>query len=239
MSSIAARSARLTALLAAVCLLSALPATAQDVGHQWQKEYALSGRPMLTLETGDANVNIHSCGECKAIRIQVNTSQNLSSFHLEEHQDQNHVFFTFKEKMQIGISVHWKSHTTVTVEAPRGLDLEARTSDGNLTAAQLEGNLQIHSSDGAVTLEDTHGDMHLVSADGNISIHNASGALEARSSDGSMKIDGQFSSVQLHTSDGHLDFALTPGSQLTAASPRRKLGRQCSSSRAERPRCRS
>jgi DUF4097 and DUF4098 domain-containing protein YvlB len=219
MSSIAEHSARFTTLVAAVCLLSALPAIAQDAGHEWQKQYSLNGRPALTLETGDANVDIHSCGDCKAIHIHVQSNRNLSNYRLEEHQDQNHVFFTFKEKMQIGIHINWKNDATkVTIDAPTALDLEARTSDGNLSAAQFDGNLQIHSSDGAVALDDTRGAMHLISSDGNISIHNASGTLEARTSDGSMKIDGQFTSVQLHTSDGHLDFALAPGSQLSAAS---------------------
>ena len=104
------------------------------------------------------------------------------------------------------------------MEVPSHLDLEAKTSDGNLTASQLTGKLQVHSGDGSVTLEDVHGDLHLGSSDGNVVIRRATGTLEARGSDGHMQIDGQFSAVQLHTSDGNLDFTLASGSQLNAAS---------------------
>ena len=213
MSSVAASSL----LILAASLLS-LPASAQNTDHEWQKEYTLSGKPSLSLETGDSNVEIHSCGDCKSIRIHVQSNHKLSEYRLEERQDQDHVSFTLKEKIHVGIQLHWKTATTVTVDAPSHMDLDAHTSDGNLSANQLNGAFQIRSADGAVSLDDLHGDLHLTSSDGNIIIHNASGSLEARTSDGSIKVDGQFSSVQLHSSDGRLDLALNPGSQLTAPS---------------------
>ncbi len=222
MLSIPQRSINIAALLAAACLASISPlvALAQDSDHHWQKEYTLSGKPTLSLDTGDSNVEIHSCGNCKSIRIRVETSSNLDKYHLEERQEQDHVYFSFKDKIRVSFNLHLKPTPApkVTIETPSQLDLDAHSSDGSLSAMQLTGSLQVHSSDGAVTLDDVHGDLRLSSSDGDISLHNASGSLEARSSDGSMKLDGQFSSVQLHTSDGHLDFALKPGSQLTSAS---------------------
>ena len=219
MPSAAARSILL--LAASLLPVSCLPASAQNTDHEWQKEYALSGKPSLSLETGDSNVEIHSCGDCKSIRIHIQSPRKLSEYRLEEHQEQDHVAFTFKEKMHVGIQLHWttaRNAPKVIVDAPSHLDLDAHTSDGNLAAAQFNGAFQIRSADGAVSLDDLHGDLRLTSSDGNIAIHNASGTLEARTSDGSIKVDGQFSSVQLHSSDGSLDFALAPGSQLTAPS---------------------
>jgi DUF4097 and DUF4098 domain-containing protein YvlB len=138
---------------------------------------------------------------------------------LEEHQDGDHVYFSLKEKPMIGFHMSWKGESTkVTVETPAHLDLEAKTADGNLSARELTGNLQVHSGDGSVTLEDVHGELRLTSSDGNVVIRNATGTLEARGSDGHMTIDGQFTGVELHTSDGNLDFTLGAGSQLTAAS---------------------
>jgi hypothetical protein len=208
------------ALAAAAALSSAsLPALGQVTGHDWQKSYSLSGNASLTIETGDSGLEIQSCGDCKAIRIQVHSGHELSNYRLEEHQDGDHVYFSFKEKPNFGFHMNWKTEgTKVTVETPAYLDLDAKTADGNLTARELTGNLRVHSGDGSVTLEDVHGDLRLGSSDGNVIIRRATGTLEARGADGHMTIDGQFTGVQLHTSDGNLDFTLAPGSQLNAAS---------------------
>jgi DUF4097 and DUF4098 domain-containing protein YvlB len=214
-------SARLSACFALTGLatLLSLPALAEVTGHDWQKTYSVSGSPSLTIETADSGLEIGSCGGCKEIRVQVHASRDLNEYRLEEHQEGDHVFFSFKEKPHIGM-FNWRNETgtKVTVETPAHLDLDAKTADGNLTARELTGNLQVHSGDGSVTLEDVHGDLRLGSSDGNVVIRRASGTLEARGSDGHMTIDGHFTGVQLHTSDGNLDFTLAPGSQLNAAS---------------------
>ena len=193
---------------------------AQNNEHEWQKSYPLSGSASLTVETGDSNLNIHSCGACKAIQVRVHSGRNLNQYVLEERQEGNHVFFTLKEKPHIGMTIHWGAHesTHVTIESPASLELDAKTGDGNLSAAGLTGNLNVHSGDGSVSLEDVHGDLRLKASDGNVTIHNASGTIDARGSDGNMKVDGKFTVVNLRTSDGSLDFSLLPGSQLTAAS---------------------
>jgi len=206
----------------AVALLSAASASsfAQSNEHEWQKDYSLSGSASLTVETGDSNLNIHSCGECKAIQVRVHSGRNLNQYVLEERQEGNHVFFTLKEKPHIGMTIHWGAHesTQVTIESPASLELDAKTGDGNLSVAGLTGNLSVHSGDGSVSLEDVHGDLRLKASDGSVTIHDASGTIDARGSDGNMKVDGKFTVVNLHTSDGNLDFSLAAGSQLTAAS---------------------
>jgi hypothetical protein len=206
--------------LAAALSFASLPARAQITGHDWQKSYRLSGSPTLTIETGDSGLDIQSCGDCKEIRVRVHATRDLNEYRLEEHQDADHVFFSFKEKPHLGVHFNWKNEagTKVSVETPAHLDLEAKTADGNLTARELTGKLQVHAGDGSVTLEDVHGDLRLGTSDGNVVIRRATGTLEARGSDGHMTIDGQFSGVQLHTSDGSLDFTLDSGSQLNAAS---------------------
>jgi hypothetical protein len=206
----------------ALALLSVAPSNlfAQNGEHEWEKSYALSGSASLTVETGDSHLNIHSCGECKAIQIRVLYGRDVNQYVLEERQEGSHVFFTLKEKPHIGMFGHIGAHeaTQVSVETPASLELDAKTGDGNLSVAGLTGNLNVHSGDGSVSLEDVHGDLRLKASDGNVTIHNASGTIDARGSDGNMKVDGKFTVVNLHTSDGNLDFSLAAGSQLTAAS---------------------
>lgn len=206
------------ALLAAA--LIATQAFAQDAEHDWAKTYSISGKPTLTIETGDSNLRIHSCGDCKTISVKVHSERKLSDYRLEESQSGDHVSFLFKDKPHIGVHISWTNHgeTYVEVETPGTLDLDAKTSDGNMSARDLEGDLQIHTGDGGADLNNLRGAIRLKSSDGNMTLQNASGTLEARSSDGHMKVDGNFSAVQLHSSDGGLDFVLADGAKLTAAS---------------------
>jgi Putative adhesin len=222
MPSFAMRSIGFAATVAAIALASTSTAVfAQSSDHEWQKVYAVGGgAASLTVETGDSGLEIHTCGDCKEIRVHVESTQNLSEYSIEEHQDGDHVSFRIEEKPHIGFRVQWNEsrRTKVSVETPGKLNLDARVEDGNLSARDLTGSLQVHAGDGAVTLDDIKGDVHLVASDGSVTLHNVIGTLDARGSDGSMKIDGQFTKVQLEMSDGNLDFTLAPGSQLTAAS---------------------
>jgi DUF4097 and DUF4098 domain-containing protein YvlB len=215
------RSTGFAALVAAVVLsVASSAALAQSSDNSWQKVYSVGGSAALTVETGDSGLEIRSCGDCKEIRVHVETNRKLSEYNLEERQEGDHVFFTFKEKPNMGIHVMWNEgrRTKVSVETPMKLDLDARVADGSLSASNLVGKIQVRAGDGSVALDDIKGDVHLVSSDGSVSLHNAVGTLDARGSDGSMKIDGQFSTVQLETKDGNLDFTLAPGSQLTGES---------------------
>jgi DUF4097 and DUF4098 domain-containing protein YvlB len=205
--------------LAAVLLPGAL--LAQDAEHVWDKSYSVSGKPALTIETGDSNLEIHSCGECRAVHIHVDSGRKLSDYRLEESQAGDQIHFALKEKPHYGISFHWKETEQaprVTVETPAALTLDARTSDGNLLLRDVHGEVQIHTDDGNADIANVEGNLHLTSGDGNVDVHNASGTLEARASDGRMKVDGKFTSVQMHTSDGNLDLSLADGSQLASAS---------------------
>lgn len=209
-------------MLATLVVSASCSALAQNSDYDWQKTYSVGGSPSLSIETGDSSLEIHSCGDCREVRIRVHSpNRRLSEFVLEEHQDQSHVSFSLHERSHAGFSVRWHkvgSDPQVSVETPASLDLDAKTADGNLSVRGLTGALQMHSGDGTVTLEDLRGDLHLTSSDGNVNIHNATGTLEARASDGHMKVDGQFSAVHLHTSDGNLELSLAAGSRLTAAS---------------------
>jgi len=221
MSLFATRSVGFAATVAAIALASSSSAVlAQSSDHEWHKVYAVGGgAASLTVETGDSGLEIRSCGDCKEIRVHVESTRNLNEYSIEEHQEGDHVSFTIKEKPR-PFHIEWNESrkTKVSVQTPGKLDLDAKVADGNLSAQDLTGKVQVHAGDGSVELDNIKGDVHLVAADGSVNLHNAVGTIDARGSDGNMKIDGQFTMVQVETSDGSLDFTLAPGSQLTSAS---------------------
>lgn len=196
-------------------------ASAQAGGGDWQKSYPVSGKASLTLSSGDASVEVRSCGDCREVRVRVEwRDRKLGDFTLNEFQSGDHVNFELKEKPHLGIhfqmgNVH-EPH--VTVETPTALDLEARTADGGLKVCGVQGSLELHTTDGAVDVEDVGGSLRLTASDGSIKIHNVNGTLESHSSDGQVTVEGRFTALQVHTSDGNLDVTLAAGSQLNAAS---------------------
>jgi len=216
------RSVRLvTICLPALALTAGICASAQAGGGDWQKSYPVSGRASVTLSSGDASVEVHSCGECRAVRVGVEwRDRKPGDFTLNEFQSGDHVNFELKEKPHLGIhfslgNVH---EPRVTVETPTSLDLEARTADGGLRVSGVQGSLQLHTSDGSVDVEDVGGAVRLTASDGSIKIHNVTGTLESRSSDGQVSVEGKFTALQVHTSDGSLDVTLAEGTQLNTAS---------------------
>ncbi len=206
--------------LAALALLSPLTGLAQDPDHSWSKTYPVTGKPTLTLETSDAGVEFHPCGDCHEIRIHVEVEgRKLSDYRLEEGQSGDEVHFLFKERPHMGAHITWhREQTRVTVESPAQLTLQARTSDGNVTLSGLQGDLSLTTGDGNVALDHVSGNLRIHSGDGGVKITNADGAIEARTSDGNLSVDGLFHALALHTSDGTLDLSLREGTQLAGAS---------------------
>ncbi len=185
----------------------------------WQKVYPVSGKPSVTLSTGDASTEVHPCTACREVRIRVQwNDRRPDEYTVNEFQSGGHVNFDLKEKQRFGIHVGMRREPHVMVETPKDVDLEARTSDGSLKVYGVNGSIALHTSDGSVDVADVSGAVRLVSSDGSIHMHNLAGTLESRSSDGGVTIDGRFSGVQVHTSDGSLDLTLAEGSQLTTSS---------------------
>jgi hypothetical protein len=206
--------------LAALAVLSSWTALAQDPDHSWSRTYAVTGKPTLILETSDAGLAFHPCGDCHEIRIHVEVvGRNLSDYRLEEGQSGDEVHFLFKELPHLGAHIIWhKEQTRVTVESPTQLTLQARTSDGNVTLSGLQGDLRLTTGDGNVTLDHVSGNLRIQSGDGQVKISDADGAIDAHTSDGNLSVDGLFHALALYTSDGTLDVNLREGTTLAGAS---------------------
>ena len=209
-----------TAAFASLSLF-ALAASAQTDNH-WDKTYTISGQPTLVLATGDSNLNIKSCGDCKTIRVTIDAqNRKLSDYHLEESQSGDTIQFSFKEKsyMHGHLHVSWHSgNVSVQVETPANLNLHAETEDGNLDASGLNGTINLRSSDGRQTVADVSGTLHVESSDGEIQLRNIAGNLDAHTSDGNLNISGKLDSLHVTTSDGKVDLEIASGSNLKSDS---------------------
>jgi len=200
-------------------IFSALTLPPAFAAEDWQKSYPVSGKPGLTIGTGDASTEVQPCAACREVKILVQwNDRRPDDYTITESQSGDHVNFELKEKQRFHVSIGNRREPRVLVEAPKQMDLETRTTDGGLKVYGIEGTVSLHTSDGGVEVADVTGAIRLVASDGSIRMHNLTGTLESRSSDGNVTIDGKLSAVQVHTSDGSLDLTLAEGSQLTTAS---------------------
>ena len=207
--------------LPALALMAGAFAVAQSSSTEWQKSYSVPGKASVYVSTGDASLEIHTCGSCGQVQVRVNwRDRKASDFALSESQSGNQVNFDLREKTHMGVHFgfgNWHA-PQVMVEVPTQMDLTAKTTDGALKVDGIQGNVELHTSDGAVSVDNVSGALRLTASDGSIHMHNLAGTLESRSSDGAAEISGRFTALQVHTSDGALDLTLADGSNLTAPS---------------------
>ncbi len=88
---------------------------------------------------------------------------------------------------------------------------QCKTSDGNISVEKIKGNLQAQTSDGNIDASNIYGSSELLTSDGNINVENIQGAANCKTSDGSikaLKIEGGIDAV---TSDGNIFLTETQG----------------------------
>jgi Putative adhesin len=195
-----------------VCGLAGTPSLAQS---DWSKVYPAPAKPSVALEISDGDLHVRSCGECREVRIRVEwNGQKPENYRMEESQAGSNVHFLLKERPGIHMAFHQRS-LVVTVDVPAELSLDAHTSDGRTTLADLRGDVSLQSGDGAVDVNNVEGNLRLRSNDGNVKVGNSRGALDARMSDGGFAADGVFHLLAVQINDGSLDLTLREGSRLT------------------------
>ncbi|MGI4755591.1 MAG: DUF4097 family beta strand repeat-containing protein [Janthinobacterium lividum] len=201
-------------VFSAACTASAL---AQS---NWDRTYNVSAKPAVQIDVDDASVRVHSCGDCRAVRIHVDPKGgDLSRWRVTEMQGGNGIHFALKHKEDRSLFVGWHGHAPeVMVETPAETDLNVHSADGSLAVAGLRGSIDLKTGDGSVATEDTAGPLRVSTGDGSVQVHRAEGTLSAGTGDGSMQIEGRFTQLEAHTGDGSINLALLPGSNLQSSS---------------------
>jgi DUF4097 and DUF4098 domain-containing protein YvlB len=194
--------------------VAAAPARAEE----WSKTYQLNGRADLRVMTSDGDVTITGADQ-KQIDARVTTqgrklgpndvqvieSQNGNSVSIEVRLPHwNWSFFGGNH----GRSVH------VDLRVPRELDVEVRTSDGNVAATGISGKIQFDTGDGNVTANNIRGEIRMHTGDGQIEGHGFDGSLDADTGDGNMRVDGRFDALALKTGDGNIEAQVGSGSKV-------------------------
>src|SRR5271155_633046 len=161
---------------------------------QWSKTYQVNGRADLHVTTGDGDVTITGSDQHQ-IDAHVTTNGwkiGPNDVQIIESQSGNSVSIEVKVP-HWNFSLFGGGHRSLRVEVgvPRDLDLNVRTSDGNVTALGVSGKIQFDTGDGNLRIDGRFDALALKTGDGSIEAQVGSGSKLANS-------------WNLHSGDGHI-----------------------------------
>jgi DUF4097 and DUF4098 domain-containing protein YvlB len=168
----------------------------------WSKSYDLAGKPDFRVLAHDANVRIDTWDQNK-IEAHVTTRGvriGNGGVVIVEHQQGNTVEIEVRQPHKVHFVAGVDSHRTgLEIHMPRSAKISVQSSDGAVSARNLEGEMDFTSGDGRLDLEDV---------DGSLRLH---------TSDGEARVTGRFDLLNARTSDGRLEVEARQGSQLREA----------------------
>ena len=188
---------RLPVQAAIIAGLAAGSAFADD----WTKTFVVSDQPALRIETDDGNVTVRTWDEKKIVVRVTTAGWKIGPGEVEVGQSQagNRVEITVRSPHRsfsfFNVGVH---SIEVDVQAPRQIQSNIRTGDGNIGVTGLQGETRLRTGDGSIEAE------------------SLGGSLEATTGDGHMRVRGRLDSLNLRTGDGGIDAEALPGSKIVS-----------------------
>ena len=207
---------RLPVQVALVAVFAAGSALADD----WNKTFVVTGQPQLRIETDDASVIVRTWDQPK-IAVRVTTAGwKIGPGEVEVGQSQagNRVEITVRTARRSFPFMSVGRHSIeVDIEAPRQMESDIRTGDGNIEATGLQGETRLRTGDGNIEVTNSQGATRLRTGDGNIVAESLGGSLEATTGDGNMRVRGRLDSLTLRSGDGGIDAEVLPGSKIASS----------------------
>lgn len=186
------------ALLCALALAVAavLPAHADE----WSKNYNLTAKPDLRIETSDANIRVTTWDQNSLVAEVVTARYKIGEggIRVDERQTGNTVEIEVHYPHH-NFNIEWGQHRVdIIIQMPREGNVNLRTGDGKIDVAGLKGTIDLHTGDGSENLDSVEGKLHATTGDGHI------------------QANGRFDELELKTGDGHVDVSARRGSTLGA-----------------------
>ena len=223
--------------MACAALLAAVAVAPRANATDWSKNYTISGRANVHVDTNDGSVRV-TTSDAKSVQFHIDYEgyELDKNLHIESKQDGDRVELIARVTGHWGWS--WGSHSRklhIEVLMPREADLDAHTGDGSVEASAIHGNVTVytgdgsvrantlsgtivlHTNDGSINVDTLKGDMRLHTGDGSIEARELDGKLEADSGDGHLRIAGRFDALTIKTGDGSVDTRVLPGSKMATS----------------------
>jgi len=211
--------------LCATAMLSAALFSATASAEEWTKNYTVSGRANVHVDTNDGSVRV-TTGDTKQVELRViyNGYTLDKNLRIESKQDGGRVEIVAKTTASFRAIGHWclfcvdsNAKLRLEVRMPKDADLSVDSGDGSVEAQTITGNLDIHTGDGHIRVDGAKGQIKLRTGDGSIEGRDLDGKIEADSGDGHITLDGRFDTLNIRTGDGSINAHALAGSKVLSA----------------------
>jgi len=194
-------------------------------GHTAREErrFDVVGVPDVHLTTFDGSVEVRSWDRDEVL-VEVEkrgpTSEAVASIEVVAEQAGSRIQLEVRRPAGgtrvLGFGLHASRSARLIATVPRRSNVVARSGDGSIRIARVEGRLELRTSDGSIRGSELTGDLVVHTSDGSVSLQEVAGALDLTTGDGGINVAGLFERLNARTEDGSVTIRAEPGSEMTA-----------------------
>ena len=209
---------------AAVLALGASACSINLSAEQWvgteKKTFAVTGKPEVNLKTFDGSIEIATWDRPEVglvIERKAGSQADGEALKVTATQDGNRITIeALKPERQVEVGYHVGRSVKFIVNVPKATDVVARTGDGAITVADVNGRLELRSGDGSIKGTGLGGEVAANTGDGSITLEGVKGAVDVNTGDGSVHVAGAPTSLKAHTGDGSVTLDVDAGATVSS-----------------------
>jgi DUF4097 and DUF4098 domain-containing protein YvlB len=187
------------------------------------KTFKLNGQPEVTLETFDGSIEVHSWDRSEVeVEVEKRAMEQalLDEIKVAAEQQGNRIVLRVtgpsrSEFRGVQVGFHISPTARLRVAVPRASTLQVKTDDGSISVEDVSGRIVLRTSDGNVTASRVSGEVEVRTDDGAIRMQDASGKLDLDTRDGSIVLDARPSVLRAKTGDGSIRVQLAAETAMT------------------------
>lgn len=211
------------AMLSTLLASGACSINVDNQGHivREDKRYVVEGIADLHLTTFDGAIEVRGWDRNEVtVEIEKRAQDKDATDRIQVTAEQKGNVITVDVRYSgsssyIGIGTFTSPTARLIVNAPRRVNVNARSGDGSILVDRVDGRLELKTADGTVRATETAGDLLVESGDGSIQLEDVTGRVEARTDDGTVRVSGIPSSLRVRSGDGSIVLRIRRGAVMT------------------------
>lgn len=200
-------------VLVLLCAACSFSVDAEPFIATEEKTFTVDGRPELSLRTFDGSISVTTWSRPEValmIERRAGSQAEAEALDVITSQDGNRIVVEAKAPpRRVYVGFHQGPEVRFVVSMPADADLTAASGDGSISAAGINGRVELRSGDGALRGERLRGEIVADTGDGSIALDEVAGRVRANTGDGSVRISGAPDVLEAHTGDGSIAVELT------------------------------
>ena len=167
---------------------------ATDISHveRQEKRFTAESKPDLNLTTFDGAIEVRSWDRPEVLVIVERRGRDKAeaeAIHVDMEQHGNEITVVARPDPREQQWLGWNRRSaSLFITVPRSTAIRARSGDGRIVVADVNGEVSVETGDGSIRIEHVDGVVNAQSGDGSIQVDGALARVRVRSGDGRVNI---------------------------------------------------